>query len=83
MKKLILTVALIAVFTGASLAAIAAGGFDHKGGSAGSRDSSFTPARVADPRLTSLNQALYPDYSGVVDDWLCDGMAPCIELSPR
>jgi hypothetical protein len=83
MKKLILTVALIAVFAGASLAARPANGVDQKAGSAGQTDSSAIPTRAANPPLVFVNEALYPDDVRWVDDWLCDGVAPCIELSPR
>lgn len=34
----------------------------------------------ADIRLRMLNEALYPDTAVVASDWLCDGMAPCLEL---
>jgi hypothetical protein len=37
--------------------------------------------RDADLRLRILNEMLYPDTAIVASDWLCDGMAPCLELS--
>ena len=82
MKKLILTVGLTAVFAGASFAAIPANGIGHKVGSAGA-DFSVSPTRAANVPLIFRNENLYPDDVDWVDDWLCDGMTPCIELSPR
>jgi hypothetical protein len=38
-------------------------------------------SRDADARLRMLNETLYPDTMVVASDWLCDGMAPCLELS--
>jgi hypothetical protein len=33
-------------------------------------------------RLRMLNMEMSPDNS-ILDDWLCDGMTDCIELSRR
>jgi len=81
-KRLVLIVGLVAVVMLGSLAAIPAKSTDTSAGYVGGSDSQVAPARSADLRLMFINQALYPD-DAVVDDWLCDGMAPCIELSPR
>lgn len=83
MKKLILTVGLTAVFAGASFAALPANGIGHKVGSAGAADSSVSPTRAANVPLMFRNEDLYPGDVDWLDDWLCDGMTPCIELSPR
>ena len=82
MKRLGFIVGLIAVFMLGSLAAIPAKSIDTSAGYVGGSDSQVAPARSADLRLIFINQALYPD-DAVLDDWLCDGMTPCIELSPR
>ena len=80
MKKLVLTVGLIAVFMVGSFAAIPARSIDPSAANAESSDLSMAVARSAGLRLSFINQALYPDDAAPLRDWLCDGMAPCIQL---
>lgn len=81
MQKLVVTLGLIAIFAIGSIAVIQSKGVDYRA-TAGTAVSSTASAPNPDPRVTIVNPNLYPD-EGVFDDWLCDGMAPCIELSPR
>jgi hypothetical protein len=81
MQRLAVTLGLIAVFAIGSIAVIQSNGVDYRA-TAGTADSSMAPALSPDPRITMVKGNLYPD-DVVLDDWLCDGMAPCIELSPR
>jgi len=74
-KKLVVAVGLTAVFLSGSFLAIMANGSHPQ---TGSTDSSIGVLRDADQRLTFT-----ADDGGAVDDWLCDGMTPCVELSPR
>ncbi len=75
MKKLFVTVGLTAVLLSGSFLAIMANGSHPE---TGTTNSSIGVLRDADQRLTFTS-----DGGGAVDDWLCDGMTPCVELSPR
>lgn len=75
MKKLVVAVGLTAVFLSGSFLAIMANGSHSQTGSTGSP---IGVLRDSDQRLTFTS-----DDRGAVDDWLCDGMTPCVELSPR
>ena len=81
MQRLVVTLGLIAVFAIGSIAVIQSKGVDYRA-TAGTAASSMTPAPSPGPRITLANPNLDRD-DVVLDDWLCDGMAPCIELSPR
>ena len=37
-------------------------------------------SRDSDARLRMLNETLYPDTPAVASEWLCDGVAVCVEL---
>jgi hypothetical protein len=77
-KKLVVAVGLTAVFLSGTFLAVMANGSHSQTGFSGSTDTSIGVLRDADQRL-----AFTSDDSGLVDDWLCDGMTPCVELSPR
>jgi hypothetical protein len=80
-KKLVIATGLIAIFTVGSFVTIPAHGIDRGAGLANSTDS-IAPGRSASERLLIINKELSPD-DVILDDWLCDGMTPCVELSPR
>jgi hypothetical protein len=82
MKKLVIAVGLIGVFALGSLAVIPANGIQSGTGYAATTESLSVPTHSSPERLRTLNMELSPD-DAVLDDWLCDGMTPCIELSPR
>jgi hypothetical protein len=74
MKKILaLGLMAMALFASASpaLAAIRIDGNNYR---------SAAISRDADLRLRILNETLYPDTAVAASDWLCDGMAPCLEL---
>lgn len=77
MKRLIVAMVPIGVFVLGSLGAIPADGTHAS--QLLVADKSSVPAGVSG-RLRSINTQLYPDEP-IVDDWLCDGMGPCIRLS--
>ncbi|MDP9280655.1 MAG: hypothetical protein M3P38_00990 [Chloroflexota bacterium] len=79
MKKLIVAIVPIGVFVLGSLGAIPADGTHASQLLVADNLSSIVPAGVSS-RLLSINTQLYPD-DPIVDDWLCDGMGPCIRLS--
>jgi hypothetical protein len=81
MQRLVVPLGLVAIFAIGSIAVIQWKGADY-GATAGFAALSVAPAPSPDARITMANPNLYPD-DVVLDDWLCDGMAPCIELSPR
>lgn len=75
MKKIVaLGLVALALFasTSPALAAIRIDGNNFR---------SAVVSRDADARLRILNETLYPDTVVSASDWLCDGMAPCLELS--
>ncbi|TMG53661.1 MAG: hypothetical protein E6H84_11080 [Chloroflexi bacterium] len=74
MKKIVaLGLVALALFasTSPALAAIRIDGNNFR---------SAVVSRDADARLRILNETLYPDTVVSASDWLCDGMAPCLEL---
>ncbi len=75
-----LAIVPIGIFIIGSLGAIPADG-THSSLLAASTRSSSTPTGAAG-RPYAVNTQFYPD-NVIVDDWLCDGMAPRIELSAR
>lgn len=79
MKRLIVAMVPIGVFVLGSLGAIPADGTHASQLLVADNLSSSVPAGVSG-RLLSINTQLYPD-DPIVDDWLCDGMGPCIRLS--
>jgi hypothetical protein len=81
MKKLVVGVGIIAVFVIGSVVALPAGGIDGDAGLAARNDSSAALARTTNVHLKFLNDQLYPDTVVALDDWLCDGMTPCVRLS--
>jgi hypothetical protein len=81
MKKFLIATGLIGVFALGSIAVSPANGVRSSAGYAATTESSSAATRTAD-RLRALNMELSPD-DAIVDDWLCDGMTPCVELSPR
>jgi len=81
MKKLVIAVGLIAVFALGSLAVSPAAGVHKSAGYAATTESVNAPTGSSSARLKTLNMELSPD-DAVRDDWLCDGMTPCAELSP-
>ena len=82
MKKLVLAVGLIGVVALGSLGAIPANGVHPNAGNAATTEASSVLTHSSTDRLKELNMELSPD-DAVLDDWLCDGMTACIELSPR
>ncbi|MEP6693953.1 MAG: hypothetical protein ABJB39_04865 [Chloroflexota bacterium] len=82
MKKLAFVIGLTSVFAVGSVAAIPADGTHANAGNSLITRSSTSPTRGTTDRLKALNMQVSPD-DAVLDDWLCDGMGPCIELSPR
>jgi hypothetical protein len=74
MKKILaLGLVVMALFasTSTALAAIRIEGNNYR---------SAVVGRDVDARLRMLNETLYPDTVVVASDWLCDGVAPCLEL---
>jgi hypothetical protein len=82
MKKLAFAIGLIGVFALGSLAAIPADGIRPSTGNAATTESLSAPTGGYTDRLKRINLELSPD-DAVLDDWLCDGMTDCIELSRR
>jgi hypothetical protein len=81
MKRLVIVIGLMGVFALGSLAVSPSNGTRSGAGYTATTESSGASTRTTE-RLRTLNMELSPD-DAVVDDWLCDGMTPCIELSPR
>jgi hypothetical protein len=79
MKKLVLAIGIIGVVALGSLGAFPANG-THP--STATAESSSVLTRGSADRLRMLNMEMSPDNS-ILDDWLCDGMTDCIELSRR
>jgi hypothetical protein len=82
MKKLVFAIGLIGVFSLGSLAAIPGDGIHPSTGNAATIESASAPTGGSADRLKRINLEVSPD-DAILDDWLCDGMTPCIELSPR
>ena len=82
MKKLVFAVGLIGVVALGSLGAIPANGVHPSAGNAATTVASSVLISGSTDRLKALNMELSPD-DAVLDDWLCDGMTACVELSPH
>jgi hypothetical protein len=81
MKKLVFAVGSIGMFALVSLSATPLGTRPNTGNAA-TIERSSAPTAASNERLKRINLELSPD-DAILDDWLCDGMTPCIELSPR
>jgi hypothetical protein len=79
MKKLVLAIGILGVVALGSLGAFPASG-THPGDATAGSSSALTHS--SGDRLRTLNIELSPD-DVILDDWLCDGMTDCIELSRR
>jgi hypothetical protein len=79
MKKLVLAIGIIGVVALGSLGAFPANG-THPSAATAESSSVLTPSST--DRLRTLNMEMSPGNT-VLDDWLCDGMTDCIELSRR
>jgi hypothetical protein len=76
MKKLVFGATLAAAFVIGSFASVPAHGINPSAGANGN-GSSVAPARSGGERL---DQKVSPEVL-MIDDWLCDGMTPCVRLS--
>ena len=79
MKKLVLAIGILGVVALGSLGAFPASGTHPSNATA---ESSSALTHSSGDRLGTLNMELSPD-DVILDDWLCDGMTDCIELSRR
>lgn len=79
MKKLVAAVGIIGIVALGSLGAFPADGI-HRSSATAESLSALTHSST--DRLRTLNMEMSPD-NAVLDDWLCDGMTDCIELSRR